>query len=299
VRSPTLENLVPEWPALLAIVIWSSLAAVTGGALATLPASMLLAIGLASASLTFVLLQRREGASWARLLRPRGRDVLLGAYGIAVYHALLFVAFEQAPLIEANLVNDTWPLLAVGLGVFFAGEQGSARLVAGTALAFAGTVLVVAGDGMPFSASGSLVGYACAAGASIVWASFTLALKIRPIDTASLGAAAGLGALGAGIWAFSTHAPLPAPGSFAAAVYLGALPIAGATTLWERGLRAGRVTTVGLLSFLVPPLATLGVVLFLDRPLAPGALVGGLLIVGGAVLGTARLGAAPPEPDPS
>lgn len=288
---------MPEWPALLAIVIWSSLAAVTGGALGTLRPSMLLALALAAAAVAFVALERSRGTAWRRLLRPRPRDVLLGTYGIALYHALLFLAFERAPIVEANLVNDTWPLLTVGLGVLFAGERGGPRLLAGTALALGGTVLVVAGDGAPFSGSGTILGYSCAVGASLVWASFTLALKVRPVDPPALAAACAVGAALSGTWAWLEQAPWPGPGPLAAAIYLGALPIAAATSLWERGLRAGRMTVVGLLSFLVPPLSTAAVVLFLGRPLASAAALGGTLIVAGAVLGTVRIRrkSRPPE----
>ena len=76
--------------------------------------------------------------------------------------------------------------------------------------------------------------------------------------------------------------------ALAASLYLGALPISGATLLWDWGIRRGRVTVAGLLSFLTPLLATAGVVVLLGAPLRAGTIVGGLLILGGAALGLKR-----------
>ena len=58
--------------------------------------------------------------------------------------------------------------------------------------------------------------------------------------------------------------------------------------LWELGIRRGRVSVAGALSYLTPLLSTLGVCLLLGRPLTAGAALGGALILAGAALGTRR-----------
>ncbi len=278
----------PEWPALVAIAIWASLAAIAGNALDQVAPAPLLAISLAAAAAALAGIDLCRGRTPAALLRPRGRDLVLAAYGLGGYHGLLFAAFHLAPLVEANLLNYLWPLLTVLLASPICGEPLRRSALAGATLGLAGTALVVGGGSVSFAGSGAWAGYACAAGAALCWSSFSNLLKASPMVTPALPLGAALGAGVATAWAALAGEPWPRGTALLAAVYLGALPMGAATVVWELGIRRGRVSVVGALSYLTPLLSTLLVCLALGNPLRMEAALGGALILAGAALGARR-----------
>lgn len=284
---PPQRPVLPEWPALVAVGIWASLAAVSGGSLATVAAPALLAVALASTALALGALELARGRPLRELVAVRPRDVALAAYGLGGYHALLFLAFERAPLIEANLLNDAWPLLTVLLAAPMSGEKLTVRLVAAALVGLAGSVLIV-GGGAPAPQGGAALGYVLAGGAAVAWSTFTNLLKRFPLGPRELAWGAGLSAALAAVVCVAGSVAWPKGGALASAVYLGVLPIGLATLLWEAGVRRGRVAVVGTLAYLAPLLSTLVVWLFLGRPLTLWTAAGGALIVAAAVLGTWR-----------
>ena len=279
----------PEWPALLAVMIWASLAAISGDALTRIEPAPLLLVALGAAAAAFFASERVRGTPWVSLYAPRARDVLLCVYGLGGYHALLFLSFQRAPLIEANLLNDTWPLLTVVMAAPIAQERLTGRAVLGAVLGLFGTVLVVAGDLAKARPSAtSIVGYALALAAALVWSSFTNLLKVWPPRNGAMAMAAFVSALLCGAWMLAYGDPLPRGAGLGAALYLGAFPLGVAILFWELGVRQGRVMVVGALSYLTPLLATLCVWIFLGKPLHASTAVGGALILAGAVVGTWR-----------
>jgi len=286
---PAPTSRFPEWPALLAVLIWASLATVSGDALTRLSPAPLLSVALLAAMVAFVVSERARGTPWISLLLPRPRDVLLCVYGLGGYHALLFLSFQRAPLIEANLLNDTWPLLTVLMAVPMAHEPLTWRAGVGALLGLVGMIQVVAGDltgTRPGAAS--LLGYALALGAALVWSTFTNLLKVWPLRNGAMAMGAAVSAALCGLWTYATQAPLPQGASLWAALYLGAFPLGVAMLLWELGVRRGRVMVVGALSYLTPLLATLCVWQFLGKPLHATTVVGGAFILCGAFVGTFR-----------
>jgi len=289
VDPPKRPALFPEWPALVAIATWGSLPAVSGDALSRLHPAPLLTVALGAAAVAFAVVERVRGQKLAFLFTPRPRDLLLGLYGLGVYHALLFLAFERAPLIEANLINDLWPLLTVLLAAPIVKEKLTGRALGGAMLGLAGSVVVVLGDAARATPSvSSTTGYVLAFAAALVWSSFTNLIKLWPIRPSAMATAAALSAAACGVWTWLAGEPLPSGPSFWVAVYLGALPLGVAIAFWEMGVTRGRVMVVGALSYLTPLLATLAVWFFLGRPLHASTAVGGALILGGAVVGTWR-----------
>src|SRR5215218_2810501 len=96
----------PQFYALGAIALWSSLAAL-GVALRHVPPFLLTGLALVIGSMPAWPLVRQ----W----RVPAPTLALGIYGLFGYHLLLFIALRLAPPVEANLVNYLWPLLIVVL----------------------------------------------------------------------------------------------------------------------------------------------------------------------------------------
>lgn len=279
-----------------AILLWGTLAAGVGDALAGLRASTLVLWSLGFAAATLLALDLLAGARRAAAddaaRRPRVRLpgpglLALGAWGILGYHALFFAALDRAPIVEANLLNYLWPLLMVLLAPWIAGEVLTGATLTGALVGFAGAALVVTrGEWRPPAAEHAL-GYAMAAGAALAWSTFSLGLR--------RAGAAGAGHMTAFVVvSFVLAVPLavltdgaaslapPGGRALAATAWLGVGPMALAFHCWGRALALGDATRLGMLSYLDPLLSTLAVAWWLDAPLTRASWVGMALIVGGA-----------------
>lgn len=280
---PAPRQLPPTALALLAIGLWSALAALTVR-LQGMPPFLLAGISLLIGSLAGL----GRGRSWRAPLPV----LALGVYGLFAYHAALFTALRLAPPVEANLLNYLWPLLIVVLTpLFFPGRRLSPRQVAGALAGFAGAALLVTAGGAARAEAAHgparLAGLALAAGAALIWSTYSLASARR-----GAGAAPPVGLFGAlsGALALLCHALFEPRADIAAAdvpwlLLLGVGPMGLAFQAWDAALRRGDPRTIGLLSYLTPLLSTL--LLAATGGGRLGAATGGalVLIVGGALLG--------------
>jgi drug/metabolite transporter (DMT)-like permease len=269
--------------ALLAIALWSSLAALSVR-LRQVPPFLLVGLSLLLGSV-FGLRHLSMAA-----LRPRG--LLLGVYGLFAYHLCLFLALRLAPPVEANLVNYLWPLLIVLLApLLLPGTAFSARHLLGALLGFAGAALLVAG-GRPGLDAANLAGYLLALLAALVWSTYSLlSRRLGGLSGATISASC----LAAGALSLACHAVLEPPHRFAATelpplLLIGLGPLGAAFYLWDRALQEGDPRTIGTLAYLTPLLSTLLLTLSGGGQLGTVSLVAMALIVGGAVVGTWRTG---------
>jgi len=275
--------------ALLAVVIWSSLALLNSRVNELSP---FLSVGIA---LCFGAL---VGLPKLREWRVPPRTFAVGVGGIFGYHALLFAAFRLAPAVEVNLVNYLWPLLIVVLSpVFLPGFSLKARHILGALLGLAGAALIVSGGSAVGFDPARLPGYLLAATAAFVWAAYSLLTKrLPPFSTGAVGGfclASGL--LSLGIFWIETEAAgrsavvvLRSLGGadWLALAALGAGPMGGAFYAWDAALKSGDPRSIGALSYLTPLLSTGLLVAAGGKTLSPNALIALALIVAGAVAGS-------------
>jgi drug/metabolite transporter (DMT)-like permease len=274
----------PLAAALAAILLWSTLAWL-GLSLGSWPPFLLVGCALVLGALVGV----RNVRAW----RVPPRALLLGIYGLFGFHFLLFLALRHAPPVEANLVNYLWPLLIVLLAPLFARgvTLGARHVLAGIAGA-AGAALVVTGGRFALDPA-HLPGYAMAAGSALVWATYSLASRrLGAIPTAAVGGYC----LASGAAALLCHALLeprfvPSTADAPYLVLLGLGPMGAAFYLWDYAMKHGDPRAIGALAYLTPMFSTLLLVATGHGALAPAALAGMLLIIGGAVIG-ARAAAA-------
>lgn len=277
--------------ALAAIAMWGSLATL-GVALRHVPPFLLTGLSLMVGGLIALPLSNFKLAAW-RVPLP---TLALGVYGLFGYHFLLFVGLQNAPPVQANLVNYLWPLLIVVLApVLLPGLAVRWQHIVAGLIGFVGAAVVIlagAGDVGAQASAGLqtewLWGYLAAAVAAVIWATYSLLTRRVPhFDTAAIGSFAWI----SGLLALLCHALMEPAVSlslrdWALIGLLGLGPLGGSFFLWDKALKMGDARHIGLLSYLTPLLSTSLLLWVSDRALTWPVGLAGVLIVGAAWLGT-------------
>jgi drug/metabolite transporter (DMT)-like permease len=267
--------------ALGAILLWATLASL-GELLENLPPFFITGVGLLAGSLISLVMIK---GNVSRLLVP-AKTFAVGIYGLFGFHAALFAALQNAPSVQANLVNYSWPLLIVVLApVFIPGTSLRLKHVIAALVGFAGAALAI-------SSAGNLttdleIGYLYALIAAIIWATYSLMTKRLPhFETAAVGGFA----LVSGILALIAHlifepAVSPTSQQWLLLLVMGFGPLGGAFYLWDFAIKHGNPQRIGLLSFLTPLLSTTLLVLVSGIEPSIELLMSAVLIVGAALIG--------------
>ena len=266
-----------------AIFLWASLASLVT-LLSDIPPLLLTGIGLIIGAAVSIPSLRFGIKPW----KVPAKTLLLGVYGLFGYHLMLFLALQNAPAVEANLVNYLWPLLIVLLSPIFTKSLTlNFRYVLAAISGFAGAVLAITSGGSGFGFSSMEVGYFFALAAAVIWATYSLATtKVPSFPTPAIG----LFALVSGVLAIGAHfifepAAAISSSDWLLLVILGAGPLGGAFYLWDAALKIGDPRRIGLLAFLTPLLSTALLVVVSGNSLSWQLLLATGLIVGGALLG--------------
>jgi drug/metabolite transporter (DMT)-like permease len=269
-----------------AVALWSTLAlfATLAG---PVPPFLLTGISFAIAAAVGFAAIAAGGRPVAGALPRRPAAWALGIAGLFGYHALYFVAVQNAPPVEANLVNYLWPLLIVVFAGLLPGERLGAPQIGGALLGLAGTALLVTGgQGLTVRAE-YLGGYAAAVGCAVAWAGYSvLSRRFGDVPTdAVAGFCAATSVLALACHAlFETTVWPDGPVAWLAVLALGLGPVGAAFFLWDHGVKRGDIQVLGASAYAAPLASTLILVaagLAEPRWTVWAACV---LIVGGAVL---------------
>ena len=266
-----------------AIFLWASLASLVT-LLSDIPPLLLTGIGLIIGAAVSIPSLRFGIEPW----KVPPKTLLLGVYGLFGYHLMLFLALQNAPAVEANLVNYLWPLLIVLLSPIFTKSLAlNFRYVLAAISGFAGAVIAITYNGSGFGFSSIEVGYFFALAAAVIWATYSLGTtKVPSFPTPAIG----LFALVSGLLAIGAHflfepAAAISSSDWLLLVVLGAGPLGGAFYLWDAALKIGDPRRIGLLAFLTPLLSTALLVVVSGDSLSWQLLIATALVVGGALLG--------------
>jgi drug/metabolite transporter (DMT)-like permease len=267
----------------LAVVLWSSLAALTARSGAVPPFQLAaMTFGVAGVSGCLVLGVRRE----LGLLRQPLAAWTLGVGGLFGYHALYFAALRAAPALEASLVAYLWPLLIVLLSALLPGERLHTRHVAGALAAFLGAVVIIGGSGVGIAREAA-AGYALALGAACVWAGFSvLSRKFANVPSGAMaGFCLATAAASATLHLQTEVTAWPGTGGeWLTILLLGLGPVGAAFFFWDIGVKHGNIQVLGTASYAAPLLSSLLLILLGEGRLTVGVGLGAILIVAGAVV---------------
>jgi drug/metabolite transporter (DMT)-like permease len=245
-----------------AIAMWSSLG-LLGAASGAVPPFLLnaLCFGL-SGLLAVAWVASRRGGTQA-LRQPLG-VVVFGALGLFGFHALYFTAIRNAPPVEANLINYTWPILIVLMAGLVTGEPLRVRHLIGAGVGLAGVAMVLSGAGGITFAEEAGVGYLAALGSAVWWAAYSvMARRMRQVPTSAVALFCCVTAvLSAGVHLAIEETVWPAGvGPWGAVVLLGLFPVGLAFFAWDHGMKHGHIQLLAAGAYAAPLLSTLAMIL--------------------------------------
>lgn len=267
--------------ALGAVLLWGSLATL-GASLGHIPPFLLTGVGLLIGSLVALPVSRFN----LRKMKASPKSIAVGVLGLFGYHAALFAGLQNAPSVQANLVNYLWPLLIVVLApLFLPGTSLTTRHILAAIGGFIGAALAIVSGAQ--LVSGFAIGYLFALIAAFVWASYSLLSKRVAFNTSSVGLFAAI----AGLLSLAIHFLFEPATSVSSADWLmlaalGLGPLGASFFLWDYALKQGNPQRVGLIAFLTPLISTTLLLITTSTPLSPLLALSAALIIGSAIIGS-------------
>ena len=235
--------------------------------------------------------------------RPARRDwltiVVIGVLWYAVYHVALNEAERRVDAGTASMLLQVSPMIITVLAIAFLGERATSGLVVGLLVSFAGVTLI----GLATSGGGGvLVGVllclvSCAAYAVSVVLQKPILTRLPALELTFLAVV--VGALATTPFAPSLVEEASAAPSSSVwwLLYLGVFPTAVAMTTYVFALGQLSASTMGLSTYLVPPITVVIAWAFLGETPPALAYVGGVLCLAG-VWWARRPTPAPRGPQP-
>jgi drug/metabolite transporter (DMT)-like permease len=260
--------------ALAAVVMWASLATLAS-ILSHIPPLLLTGLGLLIGSAISLPLSGFK----IKKIWPKPQVLLLGVYGLFGYHAALFAGLQNAPEVQANLVNYLWPLLIVILApLIVKGTTLRPRHIIAAVTGFVGAAMaIVSGSQLT---GGFEIGYVYALLAALLWSTYSLG--IRAIGSFSVPAVGAFG-LVAGALAIGAHFIFEprveiTPSDLVPLALLGLGALGASFYFWAYALQNGEPQRIGLIAFLTPVVSTVMLILWTGSALSPLLLLSATLI---------------------
>ena len=225
--------------------------------------------------------------------RPgRDRWLLLGMAlaGVVAFAPTLYLALRYTTAVNATLINGFGPLITGLLAGLLIGEPMSRRQVVGAVVALAGIAVLISGGSTAFLRQAAVnTGDLIVVGAVTLWAIYSVLGRRLMHRRSALSATALSSFMGLPLLALAAACevnalpPALSPRLLLALLYIGLVPTVGGFLAWNAGVR--RLGASGAMVFYntLPLYGALLGYFALGEPVGPAHLVGGALVVGGAL----------------
>ena len=273
----------------IGIALWATetaLVSFTGG----LPTFEIVGVAFAAAALLSPFAWWISGDSPALAFRQPWSVWAITVPSLVCYHACIYFAVHRVPAAPAALLQGCTPLFIVFGSALLPGQRLRWWHVAGVVAGLEGLIcLSLEGRGVAaFSANAPmfLVLIGVAAG---LWGIYSLvSSRFGSVPTSAMG----VFYAASGVIALVFHSAFeqwvtPTPTQWAAVAALGLLPMGLALFCWDYGLKKGDVQALGAASYVEPLIGAALVVVFGQGELRWSMMISGLVIIGGAFLGSA------------
>jgi len=275
------------------VPLWASLALLT--TITTgLPPFEVLALSFAVAGIGGVAVTLAVRGP-ATLRMPAGA-ALLATLALFGNYGLYLLALKNAPVVEANLIQYSWPLMIVVLAAWATHTPVRPAQWLGTGLGLAAAILLVTHGEVPQLEARYAWGYAAAFAAALVWAVYSVLNRryAQVPATAIYGPCVAVAVLAALAHRALEPWVAPTPAQWLAIAAIGVGPAGLSFALWDRASKHGDLAVLGTVTYATPVLSTLVLLLAGRAQYHWTQAVGvGLLLLGAWL--SVRAGAAPVE----
>ncbi len=287
--------------ALLAVLLWSTVASAFKLSLRHLPPAQLLlyAALVSTALLGLILAGQGKLAGAFRCNRRQGwQSAGLGLLNPCLYYLVLLKAYDLLPAQEAQVLNYTWAITMTLLAVPLLKQKVSLQQWSAIFLCYFGVVLIATRGELVSLEFGNPLGVALALVSTVFWALYWI-FNTRdsrdPLVGLFLNFLFGLPMVLLFCILFTDFRLPPLPGILGAA-YIGLFEMGLAYVLWLQALKLTTSTArISNLIFISPFLSLIFIHFLVGETILASTLFGLLFIIGGLVLQQWRRGASVEE----
>ena len=239
---------------------------------------------------------RKLPANWPVIRKHWKLLLAMSATGIAAFNPLQYQALHSTTAINSTLILATCPAIMALLSVFILKEKLGLAQIAGIMISFFGVIFVItSGELSTLFHLKFTVGDIWMVGAAIVWALYSITVKLRPLaldPLVMLMVITGLGALillPLYIWETLTYQPVTlTPTNLAAIVYVTFIASLLAYFSWNKGVGLIGPSKAGVFIHLMPVWVAILAFFLLGERLQSYHLMGIAFIAIGIVLNSRR-----------
>jgi drug/metabolite transporter (DMT)-like permease len=273
-----------------AVALWSTNALVGKSLLANHLVSQVQFLQFCGAALVFAVIHlagRKDAAPQTAAVAESATGALapvaVGFIGLVGTMVLQYIAFASMPVIEANLVAYTWPLMVAAAVIVLGKPQRPVLLGLTAVLGFVGVALVISGGRGQSFLQGNMVGYLAAFGSALCMAFYSIAVARLAMPSERLLLPSALVGVGLTLlWCVHDAAAWPTGADLLLGLYLGAGPMGLGYYFWSRALKLDGGGKVAVVAYLTPIASTLLLTLSGER-LTLTAIAGAVLVIGSCI----------------
>lgn len=287
---PARNDRVAAGYAVLAVALWSTVAAAFKLTLRYLDVFQLLLIASVTATLclyAILAFRGRAAEPWVQSHSAYRHALLLGVLNPFGYYLVLFRAYSLLPAQIAQPLNYTWVITLMLLSVPLLKHRLQRFDLAGALICYLGVVVVCMGGSSVAAGELSGPGIALALGSTVIWALYWIAKTrdtLDPVTTLFLSFLFSLPFVFTACVLFSDLRSLP-PYGIAGGIYVGLFEMGITYVFWLLALRySSSAAKVGTLIFLSPFLSLILIHYLLGERVAATSFLGLLLIVSGLLV---------------
>lgn len=285
----------------IAILLWGSLALLSDFN-REIPTFQLMAMSFFVGFIVIAIKWQCTGVNALVLFKQPMSKWALTLFGLFGYHFFYFMALRFAPVLQASLVAYLCPLFIIILTTVLLKRKLKPVFYISVILSLTGCWLLIWQKGLALSLQ-YFWGYIFAFAAALIWSLYSVLSSFLPktepenspenesekeqqASSDFIGWACGITALLAAICHFFLEQTLwtLTDSQWLGVVLLGAGPVGLAFVVWDIGVKHGNLPLLGTLSYLTPLISTSLLILLTDTSLTYQIIIGGILIIGGAIM---------------